>query len=81
MYNLAEEVKARARIGPDIIGDKKARTAEQQAAETAATVGAAVQLGAVFVRRQVGASWHTPEGTGAASILSGIEGSTDARLT
>jgi hypothetical protein len=27
-------------------------------------------------RRQVGASWHTPEGFGAA-----IEGSTDARLT
>ena len=49
MRDLAETIKARARIGEDIIGDKKAKAAEEQAAETAATVGAIID---VFSRRR-----------------------------
>ena len=49
MRDLAETMKARARIGEDIIGDKKAKAAEEQAAETAATVGALID---VFSRRR-----------------------------
>lgn len=49
MRELTEEVKARARLGQDVIGDKKAKAAEQEAAETAATVGALV---AVFLRER-----------------------------
>jgi hypothetical protein len=44
MRSLAEEVKARARIGEDIIGEKKAAAAEKKAAESAATVGALVKV-------------------------------------
>jgi integrase len=44
MPDLAETMKARARTGEDIIGDKKAKAAEEQAAETAATVGALIDV-------------------------------------
>ena len=44
MRDLAETMKARARIGEDIIGDKKAKAAEEQAAETAATVDAPIDV-------------------------------------
>ena len=44
MRDHAEDVKAQARIGNDIIGDQKAQAAEQQAAETATTVGALVKM-------------------------------------
>jgi hypothetical protein len=47
MHNLAEEVKARAPIGQDIIGDKKARAAERQAA----TVGALVDVSCKSARK------------------------------
>ena len=45
MRSLAEDVKAQARsLGKDIVGERKAKAAEQQAAETAETVGALVDV-------------------------------------
>jgi len=45
MRSLAEDVKAEARSkGRDIISEKKAAAAEQNAAETAATIGALVKV-------------------------------------
>ena len=44
MRDLAEEVKARGRLGQDIIGEEKARVAEKQAAQSAATVGVLVDI-------------------------------------
>src|SRR5262245_42635229 len=44
MRGYAEDVKARARQGQDIIGDAKAATAAQQAVENAATIGALIEV-------------------------------------
>ena len=45
MREYAEDVKANARsFGKDIIGEKQAALAEQEAAETSATVGALVEV-------------------------------------
>ena len=44
MRSLAEDVKARARIGEDIIGKKKDAAAAQQAVENAATIGALIKV-------------------------------------
>jgi integrase len=59
MRDLAEEVKARGRLGHDVIGDKKAKAAEQQAAQTAATVGALV---AVFLQEREEMTRNTRDG-------------------
>ena len=64
MREHAEDVRTSARKGEDILGDQKAKAAEQKAAETAATVGALVKVflteRELMTRKVIGGKAVTP---------------------